>query len=162
MLGAGGAVEIEARLVCLPDAGFLLRVGSYAKAYYLELDRGSSSLQQISNSKSPGYAELLKQHGHKKHFDTNLDTFSVLSISLSHGRRDLLRAAMKNKEGAHLWKFCAWEDFVPERVLIEPVFYPCEGEPSSLVKRKEEPIAASGGVSGDVSEPRPGRTLART
>ncbi len=151
------------RLVCLPDAGFPLRVGAFAKAYYIELDRGSSSISKISNVKTPGYAELLKQQGHKKHFDTNMDTFSVLSVSLTPGRRDLLRKAVKSKDGAELWKFCAWDDFIsPERVLVEPVWFPCEGEPSPLVKRKEGAAAVSAGASGEVSEPRPGRTLART
>ena len=107
---------------------------------------------------------MLKQQGHKKHFDTNMDTlFSVLSVSLTPGRRDILRAAFKGKESADLWKFCAWDDFIsPERVLFEPVWFPCEGEPSPLVKRKEGAAAVSAGASDEVSEPRPGRTLART
>jgi len=33
------------RLVCNRDAVFLLRVGSYAKCYYVELDRATSSIQ---------------------------------------------------------------------------------------------------------------------
>ncbi len=147
------------KLVCLPDAGFLLRVGAYAKAYYLELDRGTSGINQISNSKTPGYAELLKQQGHKKHFDSNMDTFSVLSVSLTPGRRDLLRAAMKEKAGAELWKFCSWDDFVaPERLLYEPIWFPCVGGPSPLIKRKEGPAVVSAGVTA----PCPDRTVVRT
>jgi Replication-relaxation len=125
------------RLVCNPDAAFLLKVGTYAKSYYVELDRASSSIQQITNSKPPGFAELLKQQAHKRHLPTNMDTFSVLSVSPTPGRRDLLRSAMKSKVGADLWKFCTWNDFVaPERLLFEAIWFPCEGEPSPLVKRK--------------------------
>ena len=129
------------KLVCKPDAGILLRMGAYAKNYYWEIDLGSSAVNQIAASKTPGYAELLKQQGHKRHFDTNMDTFSVLSVSLTPGRRDLLRAAFRGKEGAELWKFCSLDEFRPETALSGAIWFPWSGEPSPLVKRAVMPKA---------------------
>ncbi len=152
--------EQPKRLVCNPDAGFVLRVGSYAKVYYLELDRATSGIQQIANSKTPGFAELAKTKGHRKHFETNMDTFGVLSVSPTPGRRDLLRAAIKGKDGCELWKFCAWPDFTPERAITEAIWFPCEGDASPLVKRGGA-IPGSGAGSGHGSETGPARTLGR-
>ncbi len=140
------------KLVCKPDAAFMLRVGAYAKVYYVELDRGTSGINQIAASKTPGYAELLNQRGHRRHFDTNMDTFSVLSVSLTSGRRDLLRAAFRDKQGAELWKFCCWDQFVPESLLFEAIWFPWQGEPSPLVKRATDPaerhLVGSAAASG--------------
>lgn len=145
------------RLVCNPDAGFLLRFGPFAKVYFLELDRATSGIQQIANSKTPGFAELARVKGHRKHFPTNMDTFSVLSISPTPGRRDLLRAAIKDKDGAGLWKFCAWTDLA-KNAITEAIWYPCEGEASPLVRRNVGPSAADGVGSGAGSGTSPART----
>ena len=151
------------RLVANPDAGFLLRVRGYARVYYLELDRGSSSIAQISNSKTPGFFELAKQQGHRKHFEeTNMDSFSVLSVSPTPGRRDLLRKAMKPKDGSGLWKFASWTDFSPETALFGPIWHPCEGDASPLVKRPPVPKVEGREGSGVGSESSPARTPVRT
>lgn len=131
----------EPRLVCNPDAGFVLSMnaktteGRIDIAHYLEFDRETSAINQIAASKSPGYAELLKQNGHDRHFDNNVEEFRVLSVSLTPGRRDLLRAAFKGKQGAKLWKFASWTEFLPETALFEAIWYPVEGDPTPLVRR---------------------------
>jgi hypothetical protein len=149
------------RLVANPDAGFLLCVRSFAKAYYLELDRGSSGISQIANSKPPGYAELLKTKGYRKHFATNMDTFGVLSVSPTPGRRDLLRKAIKGKDGCELWKFCAWPDFTEDKAVTEAIWFPCEGEASPLVKRSVGAISGSGTGSPNGSATGPARSGGR-
>ena len=149
------------RLVCNPDAGFLLCVGSFAKIYYLELDRATSGIQQIANSKTPGYAELLKQKKHLLHFPSNMDTFGVLSISPTPGRRDLLRKAIAGKDGCELWKFCAWPDFSPEHAITESIWYPCDGDAAPLVRRTAGQTAGAGVGSAMGSETGPPRTVGR-
>jgi hypothetical protein len=150
------------RLVSNPDAAFLLCVRGFAKVYYVEVDRATSGIQQIANSKSPGYAELLRTKRHRRHFETNMDTFGVLSISPTAGRRDLLRKALKGKDGCELWKFCCWPEFTPASVLLEPIWWPCEGEPAPLIKRlggpKSADLVGSAAGSGHGSAGGPPRT----
>jgi hypothetical protein len=146
------------RLVCNPDAALLLRVRSFAKVYYAEIDRETSSINQIAASKTPGFAELAKTRGHRKHFETNMETFGVLSISPTPGRRDLLRKAVKGKDGCELWKFCCWGDFTPETALFEAIWHPCEGEAAPLVKRPLTPRLPDLAGSGLGSAEGPPRT----
>lgn len=127
------------RLVCAPDAAMLLCVRSYAKVYYVEIDRGTSGVAQIAASKTPGYAQLAIEKAHRRHFETNVDTFTVLSLSPSAGRRDLLRAALAKKEGAHLWRFAAAPEFTPDSAALHgAIWYPCEGEAQPLVRPPAE------------------------
>ncbi len=127
------------RLVCAPDAAFLLVVQGFQKIYYVEIDRGTSGLRQIAASKTPGYAELAKRKWHRRHFETNVETFGVLHVCPSASRRDLLRAEMKTKDGAALHRFVSWTDCDPARLLHDPIFWTCgEKEPQPLVKRAAE------------------------
>ncbi len=124
------------RLVCAPDAAFLLVVQEYRKVYYVEIDRGSSGIRQIAASKTPGYAELARRQWHQRHFETNVDTFSVLHVCPSASRRDLLRNEIKSKDGAGLHRFVSWIDCEPARLLHDPIFWTCnETEPQPLVKQ---------------------------
>ncbi len=149
------------RLVCVPDAAFLLCVGTYAKIHYVEIDRGTCGLQQIAHSKMPGFAELAKQKLHRRHFASNTDSFFVLSISPSAARRDLLRKAVAGKPGAELWKFAAWPDLTPETLLFGPVWYRCEGDGQPLVRKLPGVLpgridGSAGGPAGGPEGVRPG------
>jgi len=73
----------------------------------------------------------------------------------------LLRKAINGKDGCELWKFCCWPDFTPEKALQEAIWYPCEGEPSPLVRRSVGPLAGSGVGSGNRSGGGPPRTERR-
>ena len=129
------------RLVCAPDSAFLLAVGEHRKVFYLEQDRSTSGVRQIAARKTPGYAEMAKRHSHRRHFpDTTLPIFTVLMIVPTAGRRDALKKALRGKPGAEHWKFAVVSDLTPERFLHSPVFYPCEGEPTPLVK--PQPVAS--------------------
>ena len=122
------------RLVANPDAGFLLRVGKHAKAYYVEIDRSTTGLQQLAHSKPAGLAEMAAQQLHKRHFPTTtLDTFSVLFITLTANRRDALCRLFADKPGADLWKFACKDDLIGAW-LHAPIFHRCHGEPAPLVR----------------------------
>lgn len=149
------------RLVCAPDAAMLLCVRSYAKIYYWEIDRGTSGVSQIAASKTPGYALMAIEKTHRRHFETNCESFTVLSLSPSAGRRDLLRSALAKKEGAPLWRFASATDFTPES-LYGAIWYPCEGDAQPLVKPPAEGAgtpagSGSGTQAGRGAAPAPGR-----
>jgi hypothetical protein len=124
------------RLVCVPDAAFLLAVGPHSKVFYLEQDRATIGIRQFVARKTPGYAALSKRNGHRRHFpQATVDSFSVLAITPTARRRDALRKALRGKAGADLWKFASQTDLTPETFLHNPVFFPCEGDPVPLVKK---------------------------
>ncbi|MBS0264875.1 MAG: replication-relaxation family protein [Planctomycetes bacterium] len=126
------------RLICAPDAGFELSMEGYRKAFYLEQDRATSGVQQIANSKTPGYAAMAEHCLHRRHFpQTNLDGFTVLMVTPSPKRRDNLRKAIAAKPCANLWLFSSTTELTPESFLNGPVWYPCDGMPRSLIRRKE-------------------------
>ncbi len=125
------------RLVCVPDAAFLLSLDGHKKVFYLEQDRDTSGVQRISASKTPGYAAMAERKLHRRHFpSTTIDAFSVLMIAPTARRRDALRKAIKDKPAAAVWKFACVQDITPENFLHAPVFYPCDGEAVPLVKKQ--------------------------
>jgi hypothetical protein len=130
------------RLVCAPDAAFLLEKGGFRKVFYLEIDRDTTkSAQRVAASKCQGYTALSERQLHKKHFPaTTFDKFSVLLIAPDRKRRDALRSAMSRQVGSELWKFAAAPDLTPESFLTSAVFHPCSGDPAPLV------LSAKGGT----------------
>lgn len=123
------------RLVSAPDAAFALGVGAHSKSYYLELDRATSGIQQIAASKTPGYAAMLAGRQYQRHFTTTTETFTVLHLSPTPGRRDLLRKAVATKEGATLHWFASSADWTPDKALTEPIFYSTDSdEPRPLIR----------------------------
>ncbi len=123
------------RLVCAPDAAFAVSIGPHSKSYYLELDRGTSGMQQIAASKTPGYAAMLAGRQHERHFQTTAESFTVLHVSPTLGRRDLLRKAVATKEAAALHWFASSTDWTPEKALTEPIFYSTDSdEPRPLIR----------------------------
>lgn len=125
------------KLVCAPDAAFLLALSGYRKIYYLEQDRNTSGVHQVASSKTKGYAVMAELNLHRRHFpQTNLDAFTVIMIAPSPKRRDALRYAIKDKPGANLWRFASATDVTPETFLFEPIFYPVDSEAVPLVKRR--------------------------
>lgn len=131
--------EQPKRIVCAPDAAFLLSFRGFSKVYFVEIDRGTSGIQQIAAKKTPGYARMGSRH--KDIFPaTNMDSFSVLNVVPRAGRRDLLRKEIAKKERPDLWKFVSWEDITPESLLFEPITYTCDGGPQPIVKRGPQPV----------------------
>lgn len=126
----------QPRLVCVPDAAFLLVKDSYRKVFYVEVDRDTTQpAQRVAARKAEGYAELAARGLHTRHFLTaNVAKFNVLIVAPSPQRREALRAAFAGKKGADLWKFAVMRDLTPTQFLAAPVWHPCVGEPLPLVK----------------------------
>jgi hypothetical protein len=150
------------RRICNPDFAFLLEVASHSKIYYGEIDRGTSGIQQIAHSKTPGYAALAESKLHRRHFETTTDSFFVLHISATAGRRDAILRTISDKPGAALWKFAALSDLTPETLLYEPVWYRCDGQIQSLIRPVPSPAEAVRSKSGSGPEPVPGEVRAGT
>jgi hypothetical protein len=127
------------RLVCAPDAAFLLRLGKHRKVFYLEQDRDTSGVRRVAASKTKGYAELVKRQAHRRHFPpATVSTITVLLVAPTPRRRDALRREFRDKPGADLWKFAAATELTAYSFLHGSIFYPCKGEAMSLVKNSHE------------------------
>lgn len=91
-------------LSCSPDAAFMIRYRDQQMVYYLEQDRATSSPKQVAARKHRGYAELLKQEGHKKHFsETTVPHFRVLFVTTNDTRAKKTYEEMKKRSGKELW-----------------------------------------------------------
>lgn len=124
------------KLVCDPDAGFMLESGEHRAVFYVERDRDRNSPRRVAAMKTPGYLELLEQQVHRRHFpDTSLDRFTVLFICERKNHRDRLRLAYRDKPDPKRWRFASVKDLTKESFLYSPVWYLCnEDEPRSLVQ----------------------------
>ncbi len=123
------------RLICAPDAVFLLATRGHSKVFYLEQDRATTGVHQIAASKAQGYSVLAEVNGHRRHFpESTVESFTVLMVAPNARRRDALRKVIHEKRGAHLWRFASQEDVKPEKLFHDPIWYSCEGAPASLIK----------------------------
>jgi hypothetical protein len=129
------------RLVCAPDAAFMLSVAGHRKVFYVEQDRGTSGVRHVAASKTSGYAHMAQARLHRRHFpETTFETFTVLVVTPNPRRRDALRHAIKSMPGADFWRFVSTTDLKPETFLDAPIIYPCDGEPKPLVHvRNDQP-----------------------
>ena len=126
------------KLVCAPDAAFLLDVAGHRGAFYCEVDRDRSySHKRVAAMKSPGYAELYARGLHRRHFPTTtLNRFTILLIAPNSDRRDALRRAFRGKDGSQFWRFAATPDLTRASFFHGPVWYHADDDqPGPLVKR---------------------------
>lgn len=133
--------KLGPKLVCAPDAAFLLEKDGFRKAYYLEQDRDTTkSADRVAAQKCQGYAGLFERRLHVgKHFPTaNVDKFTVLFVTPSPRRREALRLAFSTKPAAWLYKFASQTELTPETFLTAPIWHSCLGEPSALLKQGGE------------------------
>jgi hypothetical protein len=78
---------------------------------------------------------MYEQRLERRHFTATVEGFTVLMVSPTPRRRDTLRNAIKDKQGASLWKFACTEDVTPEKILHAPIWYSCgKDDPGPLVK----------------------------
>ena len=127
------------RLVCAPDAGFLLQRNDTRKVFYLEEDQNTSGVYQVANQKTPGYAAMVEKQLHRRHFPTTtVDSFDIVVVAPNERRRDALRKAVSKKPGAELWRFVAAPELTAETFLHGKIFYPCDGDPGSLLQPPED------------------------
>ena len=124
------------KLVCDPDAAFMLESGGHRAVFYVERERDRNSPRRVAAMKTPGYRELLVQQGHRRHFpDTTLERFTVLFICERKNHRDRLRLAFRDKPDPKRWRFASTKDLTAESFLYSPVWYLCdEDEPRPLVR----------------------------
>jgi len=130
------------KLVCCPDAAFLLEKDGFRKVHYLEEDRDTTkNADRIVAQKYHGYAGLHEQRLHlNRHFGlANVEKFTVLFVAPSVNRRESLRKAFASKDCAWMYKFAAKPELNSDTFLRAPVWYPCTGEPMPLVKEQDDP-----------------------
>lgn len=140
-------------LSCSPDAAFLLDVRGHRRVHYVEIDRGTSGARRVAASKTPGFAELVRSQGHRRHFpETTLpNDFGVLLVTVSSGQRDRIarEVAKRTNHRPDLWLFIDQADFTPEKMLYGNIAVDHLGELGSLLQL---PIAVpSEPVSGAAS-----------
>ncbi len=145
------------KLVCSPDAAFVLEMDSHRAVFYLEQDRDTFFHDRVAARKSPGYAALLEHQAHRVQFpSTTLDHFFVVVMTPTARRRDRLREAFaeknQDKPAARIYRFGAVEELTAKNFLFEPVFRCCHhDEPVPLVKRGgDSPLATQPPVDSDI------------
>lgn len=142
------AQDTPRRIVFAPDLGFVVNYRGQKRAWYGEIDRMTTGIQQIAASKTPGYAVVAERKLWTRHFpDADKRPFGVLMVTLSAGRRDMLRKLIAEKPGGKLWRFASWDDLTPATILHESVFRDSEGNAVPLIKKlspDENGSAASG------------------
>jgi len=124
------------KLVCVPDAAFLVEKSGHRKVFYLEQDRDTTkNADRVAAQKHAGYAKLAELKGHLRHFPAaTLGDFTVLMIAPTVRRRDALRKAFAEKMGAALWKFASQTDLSAVNFLTGNVWQSCEGEVTPLLR----------------------------
>ena len=111
------------KLICAPDAAFILSYQGYSKVFYLEQDRATTGAKQVAARKVKGYAAMQQQNFHRQQFPkANVSSLTVLCITPTSGRRDALRRAFQNKPGNELWKFASAKELVETAFLHEALF----------------------------------------
>lgn len=145
--------QISEKIVCVPDAACDLRVASFCRAYYWELERGTDSPMRVAAKKTPGYFGLSQGQHFKRHF-AHAQDMRVVAVCPNGPWRDALRKAMRDKPGAEFWLFAAVNDLSAETFLHAPVFYTAAAEhPKPLVKAPEgAPLAAPSGQKAPGAE----------
>jgi hypothetical protein len=125
------------KLVCAPDAAFLLQKEGFRKAFYLEQDRDTTKdAVRVAAQKCHGYAGLFERRMHfVRHFPTaNVEKFTVLVVAPSPRRRDALQQAFSTKPAAWLYKFCSQAELTAETFLIAPIWHSSVNDPAALLK----------------------------
>jgi hypothetical protein len=124
------------KLVCVPDAAFLLDTLGHKKVFYLEQDRDTTkSADRVAAQKCGGYAGLAEVSGHRRHFpDMTVEAFTVLMVAPTTRRRDALRKAIGQKPGSRLWKFASLTDLTTDTLLTGDVWYPATGDAGPLIR----------------------------
>src|SRR5207253_1060115 len=131
--------KLGQKLVCAPDAAFLLEKDGFRKAYYVEQDRDTTkNAERVAAQKCHGYAGLFEKRLHiHRHFPTvNVEKFTVLFVAPTPNRRDALRTAFSVKPAAWLYKFAAQTELTAETILTAPIWHPCTGNPGALIKER--------------------------
>lgn len=135
--GLFSELQSRPRIVCNPDAAFMLQRSEDRVVYYLEQERGGTGAHQVYARKHKGYEFLMRQKDHCRHFPdaTYRDGFTVLCVAKSIGHRTALLAAFKEKPQGDYWRFAAASEIDSETFLSTPVWYRAgRDKPSPLIR----------------------------
>lgn len=123
------------RLVCAPDAAFVLTVhDQHRKVQYVEVSRETSGVRREA-SKALACAELFERRLHLHHFrEATVERFNVIFVTLSAKRRDMLVRAFRTRPHADLWRFVSLNELTPDSCIFGAVYHRCHGEPTGLVR----------------------------
>lgn len=127
------------KLVCAPDAAFVLEKDGFRKAFYIEQDRDTTkSADRVAAQKCHGSAGLCEKRLHVgRHFPTvNVEKFTVRCVAPTPNRRDALKTAFSVKPAAWLCRFASKTELTPETILTGPIWHPCTGNPGVLIKER--------------------------
>ena len=144
------------KVVCVPDAAFDLKVGAISKAFFLELERGTTPPAKAAAKKSPGYAGVADGALHRRHFPSALGEFSVLVLAPHPGWRDHLRREFARKAHPELYKFASMTEVTSDSLLFSPIWHPCTGEAHALLKSPRPHVVSEGGAEGVPAGAHPG------
>jgi hypothetical protein len=120
------------KIVCAPDAGFVLSQKDKTSLFYVEVERrATTSSRQILFRKAPGYAELARRKLYRKHFPKAVvDRFTVLLIAPSAQKRTTILQTFERLAPAtyrsDLWAFTSAADVASESILESPIFFRCD------------------------------------
>ena len=130
--------ENKPNIVCSPDGVALVQTGKYVRAQFFEYETGSEgSPSRCAARKAPGYFGLDKGKFYKEYFPTAND-MRVIAICPNIAWLQSFRRAMKDKQGAELWRFVSREELTKDTFLTRPIFWTCENEePKCFVKPQE-------------------------
>ncbi len=135
-------------LSCSPDAGFMIRFQDQQMVYYLEQDRATSSPRQVAARKHRGYAELLKQKGHKKHFPkTTIPYFRVLFVTTNETRAKKTQQEMKERNGKELWMMLNEKALGDNDFFTSPTAIDHNGETGPLLKLPQDIISDGNNIA---------------
>jgi len=135
--------SVAPRVVCLPDAGFLLEYKGHRLAVYLEQDRDTFFHDRVAARKSRGYQQLLISKRHREHFpETTFDIFYVLFVAPTRKRAEQLRRSFNKKnngtDAAKVYRFASLDEITPDNLLFEPMLSCCHHDDRvPLIKRIE-------------------------
>lgn len=135
--------SFDSRIVCLPDAAFLLGYQQQNVVVYLEQDRDTFFYDRVAARKSPGYQQLLSKSVHQQHFpDTTLPFFFVLVVTPTAKRAEQLRRAFAKRNQDHdvqkTYRFASLDELNATNLLFEPMLSCCHHtERVPLIKRMD-------------------------
>lgn len=134
------------KLSCSPDAGFVLETNDNQRmVYLLEQCRGTSGARQTITSKVKGFDKLHETRAHRQMFpEATIDSFRVLMVTTTAGRRSALIRELQNQPSKELWLLTTVEDLTVDKFPHGSVFYDWQGNVGPLIHTATQANATAG------------------
>lgn len=119
----------------IPDGYFVLNTSHGKAHFFVEIDRGTETLQRFKQ-KVRAYVAYYESGAYQQRYGTN--SLRILTVVTGEGRLANLRIATQQvteeTSGRRRFWFALASDLTPETVLSQPVWYITgEGTPSALI-----------------------------